>query len=121
MNDLATLRDLVLAHRPRRARDGYPDAVRGSVVKAARTAMGQGVSLRAFAGRVELALPTVQRWLETPTHALAATFVPVHVTRSPSAPDATADRAPVVWVTPSGHRIEGLSIEHVAELLRRVA
>ena len=119
MTDLAALRELVQRHRPRVARDGYPDAVRASVVHAAIAARARGVSVSNFAARVGLAAPTLQRWVGVGTPEAPVGFVKLQ--RAVRPVDATAPTGPAMsWVTPSGHRIEGLSIAHVAELLRSV-
>jgi hypothetical protein len=112
--DLADLRRLLHQHRPRRARDGYPAAVRRRVAEVARGLVADGWTTHRVAGRLGLAATTLARWLGDDDSDRAA-FVPV-VVRA----EAPAALRPVL-VTPGGYRVEGLDVEQLAALLPRLA
>lgn len=118
--DLSPIVDLVEQHRPRTAREGFPAHVRVAVVHATREGMRVGLSITGIAGRIGLAAPTLQRWLAAapaePTSAEPVlTFVPLQAASSPRSSTG------LTWTSPSGHRVDGLTLDDIAELLRRVA
>lgn len=100
-------------HASRRAgRDGYGRDAKALAVRYAQGRQSEGVGLRAIADECGVAAATVRRWLAEPADTSA--FMPIRV--MPSAVTST-----VVVHGPAGLRIEGLDLEQIAELWRRLA
>ena len=91
----------------------YPEALRVEAVACAREGLASGVSLREVASRLGIGMPTLSRWLEQGRVGLREVEV-----LEPVLPAGRAVGAGVVLVTASGHRVEGLELAQVAELLR---
>ena len=118
MPDFTAVVDLVDRHRPRSSREGFPAHVRAAVVEAARQGLRERLSVAAMASRLRLAPPTLQRWLSSASHDPAEAqpaFLPLQPLKAP--PRAST----LTWTSPSGHRVDGLTLDDVADLLRRVA
>lgn len=123
---LAEIRQLVADSRPARNRDGYPPDVRRRVVEWAHHRGEAGLSFNAIANSVGLSRRTLRAWcgedslcapalLPTPTPSPnAGAWLPVEVEPPPSSRG-------LRWVTPSGHAVEGLALDEVAQLLQVVA
>jgi transposase len=94
-----------------RGRPRYPEALRQRVVAHVRDRRARGASLRQLADELGLAVPTLVRW-SGPRPA----FRPVVIT--PASPTASGH---LVVHGPGGLRVEGLTLEQAAELLRRLA
>ena len=90
-----------------------PDEARQLLVAYVRTARGRRVPWRAISAEVGLSVTVMRRWLRTEgtaTHRLR----PVRIAE-PAVPRS------VSVVAPSGHRVEGLSLEAAAQLLGLLA
>jgi hypothetical protein len=93
-----------------------PTPVRERVVAYAREARARGVSWRRIARAVGLSPSGVQRFahvMPSPPH---ASLVPV-VVQAPTSESSHAE-AGLTLLTPSGHRLERLSLEQALVLLR---
>jgi hypothetical protein len=100
----------------RRARtQRIPAAVRERVVAYARAARTRGMSWRRIAKAVGLSTAGVQRFAKAKPTPPRAALVPVALRRQ-AAEASPASR--LTWVTPSGHRLEPLSLEEALVLLR---
>ena len=108
----AKLRDAILrVRRGRRAgRQRYPVDLRRQIVTHVAAERARGVSVRATAGALGLSYPTVVGWLQAEPNG----FRKVAVRSEKSATESKA----LQLVTQQGHRVEGLSREDVAFLLR---
>jgi hypothetical protein len=93
-----------------------PAEVRERVVAYAERARAQGRSWRRIAKSVGLSAAGVQRFANAKAPARRAGLVRVAV--APQAREASPAVPGLVWVTPSGHRLERLSREDAVALLR---
>jgi transposase-like protein len=88
------------------------------VLAATRQRRDGGASVARLAGALGLSVETLRRWLDTdveePPHGGHARPMPVAVVA------AAQNRGALSLVTPSGFRVEGLSVEAAAELLARL-
>lgn len=112
MDSLAlALRQALARAAEGRGRPRYPEALRQRVVAHVRDRRARGASLRQLADELGVAAPTLVRWAEP-----RPAFRPVLVEPTPQA-------APghLVMHGPGGLRVEGLTLEQAAELLRRLA
>ena len=98
----------LLAAGPRRRGRTIPPDLRKQIVEYCQRALREGQSYAAVAAELDLSVQTLRNWAPRPT------FIPVSVTPAP-APER------IVVCGPHGLRIEGLTIAHVAELLRSLA
>ena len=90
----------------------YPKALRARAVHWAQARREEGVSWRRVAESLGLRTETIRRWCVTRAAQRSPTgLVPVEVIAS--------DRVAVV--SPSGWRVEGLSVEAAARLVRSLA
>ena len=114
-HDVSALRRRVHALGPRHRGARVPPALRAAIAAYAREERGGGASCGAIAERLGVSAESIRRWVRTrlARDGMAGGLVPVHVV-------AEAVRPLTVW-SPSGYRVEGLSIEETAELLRRLA
>ena len=86
-----------------------PSDVRAEVVATTERAHDDGASYTALADALGIKLQTLSRWRETrPTAKLVAVRVPLHA-------------AGFTVHAPHGIRVDGLSLDDVAELLKRLA
>ncbi len=91
-----------------------PSQLRLRLVAAAKPLRRQGLSLTAVADRLGVTAVTIQRWCsEEPRANEQVGVVPVHL--QPSA------QSPCVVVSPDGWRVEGLSVQEAASLLKAVS
>jgi hypothetical protein len=93
-----------------------PAEVRERVVAYAQRARAQGRSWRGIAKSVGLSAAGVQRFVNAKPTARRAALVRVAV--QPQASEASPAALSLVWVTPSGHRLERLSLQDAVALLR---
>ena len=114
-HDVRTLRRQVHALGPRHRGARVPPALRAAIAAYARDERAGGASCGAIAARLGVSAESIRRWVRTrlARDGMAGGLVPVHVVSE-------AARTLTVW-SPSGYRVEGLSIEETAELLRRLA
>lgn len=131
--DLRSARSLILAHRPRAARDGFPADVREHVVAAASAAIAGGQRPADVAAEVGISAPTLRSWLHrapTVDFAFRPVVTPENPTQTPStaiahrpsALVASTPPAPALTLTsPSGWRVEGLDLDGLLAVLGRVA
>jgi hypothetical protein len=100
-----------LAARDRGRGKRYPASLR---VRAwLQRHVGNGATLRAAADAIALDPETARRWLRASPPTVTA-LVPVEVIA------ATDTRQSVSLVSPSGYRIEGLTLDEAASMLRRI-
>ncbi len=119
------LRHLIASHRPRRARDGYPDHVRHEVVRHVSRLRRAGRPLTALSRDLGLPAPTLRRWLVGDEDRDG--FVPVVLSDSEHPCEQTGptvlDAEPMdsgrhlSLVTPGGYRVLGLDIDALRQLL----
>ena len=93
-----------------------PMAVRERVVAYARVARADGVSWRRIARSVGLSTSGVQRFVQSKRSQPRASLVPVVVQAPPEG--SPSGRAELHLLTPSGHRLEGLSLEQALVLVQ---
>jgi hypothetical protein len=113
-HDVGGLRRQVraLGRRHRGAR--VPPPLRAAIAAYARDERAAGASYGAIAECLGVSAESIRRWapLRPGRDGMADELVPVHVV-------AEAMRPLTVW-SPTGYRVEGLSVEETAELLRRL-
>ncbi len=91
-----------------------PLALRAAIATYARDERAAGASCGTIAERLGVSPESIRRWVFTkPGHGDGA-LVPVHVVAEAAATPLT------VW-SPTGYRVDGLSVGEAAELLRRLA
>lgn len=89
----------------------YPSEVREAVAAFVRAERSRGVTFGALATGLALPVNTLRRWSER--HSVRPRLAPVEVVAETPAP------VPVL-VTPSGHRVEGLTVAALGDLLERL-
>jgi len=110
--DLRTLRRALTSRR--RGRGRLPTALRAPALAYARRRRRDGAGVAAIAAELGLCSETIRRWTRGPMAAVApAGLVPIEVV----ADDTPAPRA-LTLHSPSGFRIDGLSLDEAAALLR---
>ena len=113
-HDVGGLRRQVraLGRRYRGAR--VPATLRAAIAAYARDERAAGTSCGAIAVRLGVSAESIRRWaLSKPARNGHGALVPVHV---------VAEAAPTLTVwSPSGYRVDGLSVGEAAALLRRLA
>ena len=106
-------REVLACERGRGKR--YPEALGRRLRRWIRRRAVSGVSLREIAAEVGLSAETVRRWNEEAATASTA-LVRVEVDERFGAEPAT--RHPLALVSPAGYRLEGLTVEQAAAILR---
>lgn len=101
-----------LAAAEGRGRRGYGAVLRDQVVAVARAWVQGGGSRYALATSLGLSDATLRRWTKSTTSAARIRAVDVI--------EADDEHAGLVAVLPGGIRLEGLTIAHVVELVRRL-
>ena len=91
----------------------YPAPLRARVSAWLQRQVASGGTLRAAARAIALDPETARHWLRESSSAVTA-LVPVEVIAAPDT------RHSVSLVSPSGYRIEGLTLDDAAALLRRI-
>jgi len=115
-HDVSTLRRRVHALGPRRRGARVPRALRAAIAAYAREERGGGASCGAIAKRLGVCAESIRRWVGTRSarDSRAGALVPVHVVAEAAVTTLT------VW-SPTGYRVDGLSVGAAVELLRRLA
>jgi len=123
MLDVPAARALLRQTRPRRHADGYPPDVRACIVTLVRARLADGLSLNAVARELGVSRTTLRQWLSRSPEAPPA-FVPVLVEQpaESAGPPAPASRStppiPLTLVSPSGFRLDGLTLDDAIVALR---
>ena len=114
-DDVRTLRRQVRALGPRHRGARVPRALRTAIVAYARDERAGGASCGAIAKRLGVCAESIRRWVGTRSarDSRAGALVPVHVVAEAAVTTLT------VW-SPTGYRVDGLSVGAAAELLRRL-
>ena len=113
--DVGRLRRRVHALGPRHRGARVPPALRAAIAAYARDERAAGASCEAIASRLGVSAESIRRWAFTePVRDGSSALVPVHVVAEAAATTCT------VW-SPTGYRVDGLSVGEAAELLRRLA
>jgi hypothetical protein len=114
-HDVGGLRRRVHALGSRHRGARVPPALRAAIAAYARDQRATGASWRAIAARLGVSSESIRRWALTgPARDSMAALVPVHVVAE------AAVKTLTVW-SPTGYRVEELSVAETAELLRRLA
>lgn len=92
----------------------YPRELRARVVVVAKELCARGESVESVSSALGVRHETLRRWMEVSMSSEAAPVRPVRVEVGPSS-------APVTLASPSGWRIEGLSLDDAWALLRMTA
>jgi hypothetical protein len=108
-----SLRRALLRHRPGRGKLYAPD-VQAGVVEFARVRRDEGASYKQVATELGLRFETVRRWCMGAVAARTLKRVEI-------VDDSRASRVGVCIVCPSGHRLEGLTLEDAITVLRALA
>ena len=112
--DVGRLRRRVHALGPRHRGARVPPALRAAIAAYARDERAAGASCGAIAERLGVSAESIRRWaLPEPVRNDRGALLPVHVVAAVAAPPLT------VW-SPTGYRVDGLSVGEAAELLRRL-
>lgn len=112
----SSLRDALVAADRASVGRAYPPALRRAVVAYAEVARARGDSIASIAESIGLPSITLQRWSRA---AASSPFRAVVV--EPAALPAAAPSSSIIIHGPGGLRIEGLDLDSVAELLRRLS
>jgi hypothetical protein len=118
MSDAATEVCAALAALGKRGRTTrIPDDVRAMVIRCARQQRRRGVPWRTIASELGVSASAMQRWAkrrERPRTRRAAVMVPVQVREE------RLEERGLAVVTPSGVRVEGLSLEAAVHVLQQL-
>lgn len=108
-----------LTRRERGRGKRYPSVLRQRIAVWARWELARGHSVRDLARRLAVHRDTLAAWLEDA--AATSALVPVEVIATPIAPATTSSASGSYRVvSPSGFRVEGLTLDEAAELLVRL-
>lgn len=118
-HELSELRRALADQGPRGPGRRVPRLLRERVVAAIRRRREDGTSVAKLAVALGLSVETLRRWLDTAVEGPSSTG---HPRPMPVALIGGAAQRPgaLSLVTPSGFRVEGLSVETAAELLARL-
>lgn len=117
-HELSELRRALADQGPRGPGRRVPRHLRERVLDATRRRRAGGASVAELAGALGLAGETLRRWLDTDVEQPAPSG---HARPLPVAVIGGAQgRGALSLVTPSGFRVEGLSVETAADLLARL-
>jgi len=112
--DIPTARKLIADSRPERLPDGYPPGVRARVTALAQRMHADGECYSAIGRKLGLHRSTVARWLTEPLDTEAG-FVSVSVT------DGEDCSGELRVVSPTGYRLEGVSLDEAITALSRLS
>lgn len=102
----------------------YPKRLQKRVVEYYRLRSSQGLSDKEIAAELGILWKTLQRWqkqtAQAPNSTHAPVFEPVHIV-DPPVDAATTTRNTLVVRGPAGLCIEGLDLDGLAELVRRLS
>jgi hypothetical protein len=113
-HDVGRLRRRVHALGSRHRGARVPPALRAAIATYARGERAAGASCGAIAERLGVSAESIRRWAFTEPGRGDGALVPVQVVAAAAATPLT------VW-SPTGYRVDGLSVSEAAELLRRLA
>jgi hypothetical protein len=105
-----SLRRALLAHRPARGKLYAPE-VQAAVVEFAQKRRADGASWKQIAGDLGMRFETVMRWSTREAHTRTLKRVEVVA-------DAAASVSNLCIVSPTGHRLEGLTLQDAIAVLR---
>jgi len=123
MEELAArVREALEQHgRPRGRTVPYPTEVRELAKAYVRRGRARGESWPALAERVGIKPSTLQNWyLRNGTAKKNVSVAPLPVRVTPDVVESANEQRTFAIVSPSGYRVEGLSIDEAAELLARL-
>jgi hypothetical protein len=116
----ASLRRVLEHHRPVPVTRGYPHEVRARVVAGVRRLIGEGRRIENLAPELGISRTCLAGWLRTVV-VDGSSFAPVVVSEAGSLPAFAPTSMPAgVVISPGGYRVEGLDLEGIASLLRRL-
>ncbi len=92
----------------------YPDALRARVTRRARRQLDGGAALQDIASELGLRRYTLRLWTKAALPAATTALVPVEIIASTPRP------GPVSVVSPSGFRIEGLTLDEAVAVIQRL-
>lgn len=92
----------------------YPDELKARIVAWARRELARGATVNATARAIALHPRTLEAWTESAPAQASTTLIPVEVVASPAA------NVLVAVVSPSGYRLEGLTLEDAVRVLARL-
>jgi len=113
-HDVSKLRRRVHALGARHRGARVPPALRAAIAAYGRDERAAGASCGTIAERLGVSAESIRRWVFTAPGRGDGPLVPVHVIAEAAATTLT------VW-SPTGYRVDGLSVGEAAELLRRLA
>ena len=118
----ATLRDLLQQSRPRTASLGWPREIRIRVGRHARTRRSRGEGWTVIGNSLGISRNTVRVWVKAQGLAAnSSAMVPVVVVEDPhTIPTSTPVVSELVLISPSGFRLEGLSISAAITALEQL-
>lgn len=120
--ELAELRRLVKENPPT-ITGRYPDEVRVRAARFARRRRAQGATWKTIASEVGVSTTSLSHWEKALPE--SSPFVPVVVGPTGSSelplPKAAIDNARLTLFSPTGYRVEGLSVAQLAELLGQLS
>lgn len=101
--------------------DRYPETLRALAVEVAAVELARGTRLAAVAEELGVGAVTLRRWVEA-APARSASLRAVEVVKDEgTGAEEPRSSTPLVLVTASGHRVEGLSLAEVSWLLESLA
>lgn len=103
-----SIRNAILELGERGRGRAYPKQLRAEIVEYARARRAAGITLEALGDELSMPWRTIARWLPG---GRAKTFRPVEIVDRPRE---------IVVYGPRGLRIDGLDVEGIAELVRRL-
>ena len=113
-HEVNKIRRQVAALGPRHRGARIPPALRAAIAGYAGDERAAGASCRGIAEGLGVSAESIRRWTRrTPIHDDGGKLVPVRIV-------AEAAASLTVW-SPTGYRVDGLSVLEAAELLRRLA
>jgi hypothetical protein len=96
----------------------YPDALRERAAAWARAQRDVGGTWREISTAVGLSAETLRRWVATTMRDASLALVPIEIVGEPEGQNQRFEGRGVRIITPSGHRIEGLSIADAIAIVR---
>ena len=96
----------------------YPDALRERAAAWARGRRDVGATWREISAAVGLPAETLRRWTSTTARDASPALVPIEIVSEPEAENRGTEDRGVRIITPSGHRIEGLTTADAIAIVR---
>jgi hypothetical protein len=97
-----------------------PETIRQQVLAYVERGRGAGVRWRALAAAVHLSVSTIHRWRWSTEASLPVSAL-VPVALAPTGAAGPSNGSSLTLVTPSGHRIEGLTVHDAMVVVRALA